>query len=69
MKNCHARVYGQEYHCYVCGYVWGINDKNPPECKNAAPVEKKPVPVEDERPVRDPDRNQRAIEQIRKLLE
>lgn len=32
MKECTARVYGTELHCHQCGFVWDINDPEPPKC-------------------------------------
>lgn len=31
--KCAARTIGQELHCSRCGYVWDVNDPEPPKCK------------------------------------
>ena len=31
-RECMAMVIGVEFHCDKCGYVWDINDDEPPEC-------------------------------------
>lgn len=33
MLGCEARVIGQEKSCKRCGYMWSINDPEPPTCK------------------------------------
>ena len=30
---CQSYTRGQDNHCDRCGYVWGINDPDPPQCK------------------------------------
>ena len=30
---CEARRHNDEYHCHMCGYVWAIDDPDPPDCK------------------------------------
>ena len=32
-KTCEAETVGQEHACTRCGYVWDINDPEPPKCK------------------------------------
>lgn len=36
VPHCSAQVIGQEYSCGRCGYVWDLNDPEPPKCKTNA---------------------------------
>ena len=31
--SCEAETVGQEHACTRCGFVWDINDPDPPRCK------------------------------------
>lgn len=34
VRDCKARRYGDEWHCNSCGYVWSVDDNDPPTCKD-----------------------------------
>ena len=54
MFGCESEVIGQEKACVRCGYIWDLNDPEPPTCKT-----KNELSVE---------RNNRHLAKIRKDL-
>jgi len=46
--KCKAVQYSDQYVCNECGFIWDMNDPDPPECKDHVLDNKPPPPNEDE---------------------